>query len=153
MSDVLMNVHTCATETTNYTMLHVRSLCQIYSSIYTHVLLITLPQSCFVSDLMMNVNTCFTDSTTYTMMYVKSLSLIQRWMYTHVLLITLLTSWCISYQCFRYNSECTHVCYWYHYWHHGVSQIILSDLTMNLHTCVTDSTTYTMLKSRSLWLT
>jgi hypothetical protein len=154
-------------------MLYVRSLRQIKRRMYTHVLLIPLITPCCMSDhyarynhqcthmcywkhyqnhvvcqinmsdLMMNVNTCLTDNTTYVMLYVR---------YTHVVLITLLTSWCISYQCFRFNGECTQVYYWYHYLHHGVSQIILSDLIMNLHTCVTDNTTYAMFYSRSLWL-
>ena len=173
MSDLLMNVHICVNDNTIYPMLYVRSLRQIKRRMYTHVLLIPLITPCCMSDhyarynhqcthmcywkhyqnhvvcqinmsdLMMNVNTCLTDNTTYVMLYVR---------YTHVVLITLLTSWCISYQCFRFNGECTHVYYWYHYLHHGVSQIILSDLIMNLHTCVTDNTTYTMFYSRSLWL-
>jgi hypothetical protein len=54
MSDLMMDVHTYATDNTTYTM-----LCQIS-----------------ISDLMMNEHTCFTDNTTYTMFYVRSIDLI-----------------------------------------------------------------------------
>ena len=67
-------------------------------------------------------------------------------------MITLLTPCCLSDQCFRIIGECRHVCYWYHYLHHGVSQIMLSDLIMNVHTCVTDKATYTKVYCRSLWM-
>jgi hypothetical protein len=50
----------------------------------------------------------------------------------------------------RFNDECKHLCYWYHYLHHVVYQISMSDLTMNIHTCVTINTTYTMLYVGSL---
>jgi len=49
MSDLMMYVHTCATDNTPYTMLYVGSL----------------------SDLMMNADTYVTDNTTYTMLYVR----------------------------------------------------------------------------------
>ena len=93
MSDVMMNVHTCVTDNTIYTMLYVRSLCQIEWWMYTHVLLITLLTLCYLSDhyvwLMMNVHTRVNDNITYIMLYARPVCLIQRRMYTHVLLITL----------------------------------------------------------------
>jgi len=48
MSDLTMNIHTCVTINTTYTML---------------------------SDLMMNAYTCFTDEIIYTMKYVRALCL------------------------------------------------------------------------------
>jgi hypothetical protein len=44
----------------------------------------------------------------------------------------------------RFNDGCTHMFYWWHYLHHVVCQITMSDLMMNVHTCFTDDTTYTM---------
>jgi hypothetical protein len=82
-----------------------------------------------MSYVMMNIHTCLTDNTTYTMLYVRSLYLTQRGMYTHALLITLLTPW------------------------YGVCDITMSNVMLNVHTCVTDKTTYTMLYVRSLCLT
>ena len=52
----------------------------------------------------------------------------------------------------RFNDECTHMFYWDHYLHHGVWQITRADLLMNVHTCVTDKTAYTMLYVRPLCL-
>ena len=100
MSDVMMNVHTCVTDNTIYTMLCVRSLCQIEWWMYKHVLLITLLTLCYLSDhyvwLMMNVHTRVNDNITYIMLYVRPVCLIQRWMYTHVLLIALVVPCCMS---------------------------------------------------------
>jgi hypothetical protein len=151
-------------------MLYVRSLRQIKRRMYTHVLLIPLITPCCMSDhyarynhqcthmcywkhyqnhvvcqinmsdLMMNVNTCLTDNTTYVMLYVR---------YTHVVLITLLTLWCMSNHYPWFNDECTHIFYWVHYLHHGVYHISVSDLMVNVHTCITDITTYTMVYLRS----
>jgi hypothetical protein len=151
-------------------MLYVRSLRQIKWRMYTHVLLIPLITPCCMSDhyarynhqcthmcywkhyqnhvvcqinmsdLMMNVNTCLTDNTTYVMLYVR---------YTHVVLITLLTLWCMSNHYPWFNDECTHIFYWVHYLHHGVYHISVSDLMVNVHTCITDITTYTMVYLRS----
>ena len=45
---------------------------------------------------------------------------------------------------FRFNNECKHMSFWTQYLHHIVCQINMSDLMMNVHTCVSDSTTYTM---------
>ena len=64
-------------------------------------------------------------------------------MYTHELLITLLKSCCMSDHYVRSNDECAHMCYCDHYLHHVVCQINMSDLMMNVHTYVTDNTTYT----------
>jgi len=55
----------------------------------------------------------------------------------------------MSDHCLIYD-ECIHMCYWSNCLHHGVCQIIVSDLKMNVHTYVTDNTTYTMLYVRSL---
>jgi len=55
-------------------------------------------------------------------------------MYTHVLLITLHTPWCMQDHYARSNDKCTYMCYWYHYLHHVVCQICISDLMMNAHT-------------------
>ena len=52
----------------------------------------------------------------------------------------------------RFNDECTHMCYWKQYLHYGVCQISMSDLMMNIHTFVTDNTTYTKLHVRSVYL-
>ena len=71
-------------------------------------------------------------------------------MYTHVLLLTLITPCSVLDQYVRSNDECTYVCYCEHYLHHVVCQITMSDLTMNIHTCVTDNTTNTLLYVRSL---
>ena len=102
------------------------------------------------SDLMMNVHTCVTENTTYTMVYVRSLCQIQWWIYTHVLLLTQLTPCCMSDHYVRLNKERTYMCYCDHYLHHCVCEITMSDLMMNVHTCVTDNTTYTMLYVGSL---
>ena len=53
----------------------------------------------------------------------------------------------------RFNGECTHMCYWKHYLHTPLCQITMSDLFMNVDTCVTDNTTYTMLYVRPIWPT
>jgi hypothetical protein len=50
MLDSMMNEHTYATDNTTYTMLFVRSLCQIEWWMYKHVILIALLTSCFISD-------------------------------------------------------------------------------------------------------
>jgi hypothetical protein len=42
MSDLMMNIHTCVTANTTYTMLYASSICQISGLMYTHVLLIAL---------------------------------------------------------------------------------------------------------------
>jgi len=68
----------------------------------------------------MNVHTCGTDKTTYAMYYVKSLCLVQWWMYPHVVLIRLPTPCFISNYYVWFYDECTHMCYWDHYLHHGV---------------------------------
>ena len=95
-----------------------------------------------MSDLMMNVNTCLTDRTTYIMLYVRSIYLVQWWVYTHLVLITLLTPCCMSNHYPWFNDECTHIFYWVHYLHHGVYHINVSDLMVNVHTCITDIPTY-----------
>jgi hypothetical protein len=77
MPDLMMNEHTCITETTAYSRVYVRSLCHIYWWMNTHGLLIPLLTQCCMSDSMMNVGTYFTDSTTYTMLHVRSLREIQ----------------------------------------------------------------------------
>ena len=66
-------------------------------------------------------------------------------MYTHVLLITLLTPCYMSDHYVRLNDEYTHMCYREHYLLHGVFQVTMSDLMMNVHTCVTINTNYTMM--------
>jgi hypothetical protein len=103
VSYLLMNEHTCVTDSTTFTMLHVRSLRKIQWKMYTHMLLITLLTPCCMSDhyvrfnyesahmfkwynylehvvcqmtmpdLMMNVQTCITDNITYSMLYLRSL--------------------------------------------------------------------------------
>ena len=50
MSVLMMHVHTRFPDNTIYTMLYVRSLCQIEWWMYTHVLLITLFTPCCMSD-------------------------------------------------------------------------------------------------------
>jgi hypothetical protein len=45
-----MNVHTCVTDNTAFTMLYVRSICPIYLWNYTQVLLITMITPCGMSD-------------------------------------------------------------------------------------------------------
>jgi hypothetical protein len=50
----------------------------------------------------------------------------------------------------RCNNECTHMCYGWHSVHHGICQITLSDVMMNVHIWFTDTTTNTMLYVRSL---
>ena len=65
-------------------------------------------------------------------------------MYTPVLLITLLIPCCMVDHYVRTNNECTQVCYCSHYLN-VVSHITMSDLMMDVHTYVTDNTTYTML--------
>ena len=101
-----------------------------------------------ISDLMMNTHTCVSHSINYTMSYVRSICLIQWWMYTHVLMITLLAPCCLSDQCVSINNECTHMFYWKYYWHHFICQISMSDLMMDVHTCVTANATYIMLYVR-----
>jgi hypothetical protein len=131
MSDVMMNIQTCATDNTTYPLLYFRSICQIYWWMYIHMLLITLltpwclsdqyvrfNDKCThkwywlhylhhvlcqitMSDLMMNVHTSGTDNTSYTMLYVRS---------------------------------------------------NMSDLMMHIHTSFTDNTIYTMVYVRSLCL-
>jgi hypothetical protein len=56
MSDLMMNIHTCVTENTTYTMSLTPwcGVCQIT-----------------MSDLIMNVHTNVTDNTTYHMVYVR----------------------------------------------------------------------------------
>ena len=56
MSDLKINVHICATDKTPYTMVYVRSLCQIYWWKYLHVLLIALITPCCMSDQYIRVN-------------------------------------------------------------------------------------------------
>ena len=63
-------------------------------------------------------------------------------MYTYVLLITLLTPWCILDHFVRFNNECTYMWYWWHYLHHVVCQINMSELMMNVYSCLADSSTY-----------
>jgi hypothetical protein len=103
-----------------------------------------------MSDLMMNTHTCVSHSINYTMSYVRSICLIQWWMYTRVLIIAILAPCCLSDQCVSINYECTHMFYWKYYLHHCVCQISMSDLMMNIYTCVTAKTTYTMLYARSV---
>ena len=74
-------------------------------------------------------------------------------MYTHVFLMTAITPWYMSDHYVTCNDECTHMCYWWKYLHHFVCKIPMSDVMMNIHTCLTDTTTYTMLYVRSLCLT
>ena len=103
-----------------------------------------------MSDLMMNTHTCVSHSINYTMWYDRSIYLIQWWMYTHVLIIAILAPCCLSDQYVSINNVCTHMFYWKYYLHHFVCQISMSDLMMNMHTCVTANTTYTMLYTRSV---
>jgi hypothetical protein len=42
MSDLIVNAHTCFTDSTIYTLVHVRSICLIYGWMQTYMLLITL---------------------------------------------------------------------------------------------------------------
>ena len=143
MSELTMNAHTNDTDDTTYTMLYVRSLCQIKWWKYTHMLLMILSKPWCMSDQYVWFNNectlCDTDNTNYTMLYVRTLCQIQCWMYTHVLLNTLHTSWCMSDHHIRlndecvymnvlhvtlftaccmsdhyvwFNDECTHMCYW-----------------------------------------
>jgi hypothetical protein len=58
----------------------------------------------------------------------------------------------MSYYLFRFDNECTHMCYWYHYVYHAVFYITMSDLMINAHICLTDNTTYIMLYVKSLCL-
>jgi len=67
-----------------------------------------------------------------------------------VLLLTLFTPCCMSYHYVWINDEYTHMCYWYHYVSHVAWQICMSELMMNVLTCVTVNTTSTMLYTRSL---
>ena len=46
--------------------------------------------------------------------------------HTHILLITLLQPCCMSHHYDRFNDECTHMFYWWHYLHHVVCQINMS---------------------------
>jgi hypothetical protein len=62
-------------------------------------------------------------------------------------------SCCMSDQYVWFNDECTNMCYWWHFLPHVVCQIIMSDLMINIQTCVTEITTYTMLYVRSIWHT
>ena len=70
-------------------------------------------------------------------------------MYIYVLLIALLTSCCMSDQYVRVNDECMRMFNLLSYLHHGLCQLVMSDLMMNVHICVTDNITYTFY-SRSL---
>ena len=147
---------------------------------YTHVFLITLLTPCCMSDpyvwfndeythmcywdhylhhgicqitmqdIIINVHTCFTDSTTYAMLYIRSLCLVQWWMDTHVVLITLLEPRCMSAHHVRINDKYANMFYWWHFLHHGVCHITLSDSMMNIHTCFSDNTGYALLYVRSL---
>jgi hypothetical protein len=47
-----------------------------------------------------------------------------------------------------FNDECTHMYYWDNCLPQGICKIIMSYLLMNEHTCVTDTTSYTMLYVR-----
>ena len=62
-------------------------------------------------------------------------------MYTHLFLITLLTPCCVHNHYGRFNDECKHVCYCYHSLHNAVCQTTMSDVTMNVHTCLSENTT------------
>ena len=103
MSDLIVNAHTCFTDSTTYTLVHVRSICLIYGWMQTYMLLITLLTPRCLSDLsvwfnekcthmfkwkhylhnvvcqinmfdlMMHVHTCATAITTYTIVHVRSL--------------------------------------------------------------------------------
>ena len=50
LSDLAMNAHTYVTDDTTYTMVYIRTLCQIQCWMYTYVQLITLFTPCCVSD-------------------------------------------------------------------------------------------------------
>jgi hypothetical protein len=52
----------------------------------------------------------------------------------------------------RSHDECTYVCNCEHYLHYVLCQINMSDLMMNVQTCVTDNTTNTLLYVRSVYL-
>ena len=77
MSELMMNIHTFGTDNTTYTMLYVRSLCQIEWWMYTHVLLIIIDTPWCMSDHYVRFNDecahIFTDNTPFTMLYVRSL--------------------------------------------------------------------------------
>ena len=64
-----MNVHTCATVNTTYTMVYERSLSDLMTNVHTCVVGCQIT----MSDLNMNVKPCFTDKTTYSMLYLISL--------------------------------------------------------------------------------
>jgi hypothetical protein len=36
------------------------------------------------------------------------------------------------------------MCFWWQSLHHGICQTTMSDVMMNVHTCATDDTPYTM---------
>ena len=116
MSDFMMNVQTCVTDYTTYTMLYIRPLCLIndeckhpcYCWHYLHHVVCQIN----MSDIMMNVHIYVTDNTTQTMVYVRTLCQIQCWMYTHVLLITLFTPCFMSDHYVWFNDECTYMWYW-----------------------------------------
>ena len=113
---------------------------------------------CYMSDHYVWFNVActhmFTENTNYTMVYCISLCQMQ-WLththtHTHILLKTLLQPCCISHHYDKFNDECTYMFYWWHYLHHVVCQITMSDVMMNVHTCLTDSITYIILYVRSL---
>ena len=116
MSDLMMNIQTCATDNTIYIMLYFRSICQIHWWMYTHVLLITLLTSWCLSDQYVGFN----DKCTHICYWIHYLHhvLCQITMpdlmmnvHTHVLLITLFISWYMSDQYVRCNYKCTNMCY------------------------------------------
>jgi hypothetical protein len=55
-------------------------------------------------------------------------------------MLTLHTQCCVSDLYVRFSGEYTHMHYRGNYLHHDVYQITMSDLMMNVHTCVTDDT-------------
>jgi hypothetical protein len=90
MSDLMMNVHTCVTVNTTYTMLCVmyccdhclhQGICKIIMSYLlmnehtcvTDTTTYTMLCQITMSDSMMNVDPYFTDNTTYAMLYVRYL--------------------------------------------------------------------------------